>query len=176
MSLPAKPMDSHPGAALDPTGDAMKDGLGAASWATDRADRPDLTHDGRLRIQRMSTLSGWSVEPRDPDPRGMAVVGADGVVAGIVSDIWVDLAEPAIRFLSVELADDGGTVLLPFGFVKVRRREGEVRVKALYGKHFAEVPRPKAADRITLREEDQLYGYYAGGYRYADPSRLDPLF
>jgi photosynthetic reaction center H subunit len=178
MTLPARPfrLNPHPGNALEPTGDPMKDGLGAAAWATDRADRPDLTYDGRLRIQPMSTLDGWSVESRDPDPRGMTVVGADGAEAGVVTDLWVDLAEPTIRFLAMALANDGGEVLIPFGFVRVRRKEREIRVQALFGHHFAEIPRPRTPGQITLLEEDKIYGYFAGGYRYADPSRLEPIF
>jgi photosynthetic reaction center H subunit len=175
MTIPIRPVTYHPGSAFEPTGDAMKDGVGAASYAADRADRPDLTHDGLNRIQPMRMLSGWSVESRDPDPRGMRVVGDDRVSAGEVTDLWVDLAEPAIRFLEVELDEGAGTVLVPMGFVKVFRREGEVRVQALYGKHFADIPRIRAEDRITLLEEDRLYGYFMGGYRYADPSRLDPI-
>jgi photosynthetic reaction center H subunit len=176
MTLNARPAHSHPGAPLEPTGDPMKDGLGAAAWATDRADRPDLTHDGRLRIQPMSAQHGWSIEPRDPDPRGMRVIGADGKVAGTVTDLWVDLAEPQIRFLAVELAGGLGTVLLPFGFAKVKRREREVRVQAILAHHFADVPRPSTDGQVTLLEEDRIYGYFAGGYRYAEPSRLEPLF
>jgi photosynthetic reaction center H subunit len=176
MSIPARPVASHPGAALNPTGNPMKDGMGAAAWATDRADRPDLTHDGRPRIQPMSQLHGFTVESRDPDPRGMKVVGADGEMAGVVTDLWIDLAEPQVRFLTMELPDGAGSVLIPFGFVKIRRAQGEVRVQALYAEHFVDIPRPKAADQITLLEEDRIYGYFAGGYRYADPSRLDPLF
>jgi hypothetical protein len=121
MSIPARPTASHPGAALEPTGNPMKDGMGAAAWATDRADRPDLTHDGRPRIQPMSTLNGFTIESRDPDPRGMKVVGADGVVAGVVTDLWIDLAEPQIRFLTLELPEEAGSVLVPMGFVKIKR-------------------------------------------------------
>lgn len=176
MSSPIRPVASHPGAAFEPTGDAMKDGVGAASYADDRADRPDYTHDGRIRIQPMSKLSGWSVESRDPDPRGMRVVGHDKVSVGVVTDLWVDLAEPQVRFLTVELDEGKGSVLVPMGFVKVHRREGEIRVQALYGKHFADIPQTRADDRITLLEEDRIYGYFMGGYRYADPSRLEPIF
>ncbi len=176
MTIPARPTAPHPGAALDPTGNPMVDGMGAAAWATDRADRPDLTWDGRPRIQPMSLQHGWSVESRDPDPRGMPVVGADGVVAGVVTDLWVDLAEPAVRFLATELPDGGGNVLVPIGFARIRRSPAQVRVKALHAAHFAGIPRPREAASITLLEEDRIYGFFAGGYRYADPSRLDPLF
>jgi photosynthetic reaction center H subunit len=105
----------------------------------------------------------------------MRVVGDDGVSAGVVTDIWVDLAEPQVRFLTLELEGGKGNVLVPMGFVKVHRKEGEVRVQALYGKHFADIPRPKADDQITLLEEDKIYGYFMGGYRYADPSRLKSI-
>lgn len=183
MSIPARPTHPYPGAPLEPTGDPMKDGVGAASWATDRADRVDLTHDGRPRIQPMSRLEGWSIEAHSPDPRGLQVVAADGKSPGTVTDLWVDLGEPQIRYLEVALADGEGTVLLPMGYARIRghtsrglrRGPGDVRVKAILSHHFADVPRPKADDRITLLEEDRVVAWYAGGYRYAEPSRNEPL-
>jgi photosynthetic reaction center H subunit len=42
-------------------------------------------------------------------------------------------------------------------------------------RQFATVPPIQSADQITLREEDQITGYYAGGTLYAAPSRLEPL-
>lgn len=178
MSDAIRPSASHPGAAVEPTGDPMKDGVGAAAWA-DRADRPDLTLEGEPKIQPMSLLTGWEFHPRDPNPLGAPVIAADGATAGTVDDAWVDRSEPAIRYLSVKLAAGGGSVLLPMGYAKVKKSlEGAVsiHVKALMASHFADVPRPRAADRITLLEEDKVVAWYAGGYRYAHPSRLDPLF
>lgn len=174
--MSTRPHAPHPGAALEPTGNPMKDGVGAASWATDRADRPDLTHDGRNRIVPMAGLEGWSVERRDPDPRGMPVFGCNGKRAGTVSDLWVDRAEPTVRYLAVDLDEGRGTVLLPMGFARVRRRPAGVLVKAIRSEHFADVPRTKATDRITLLEEDMIGAYYAGGYRYAEPARNEPFF
>jgi photosynthetic reaction center H subunit len=174
MTIPARPTQSHPGAPLQPTGDPMKDGLGAAAWAQDRADRVDLTVDGRPRFQPMRTLSGWTVEGRHPDPRGWKVVGDDGVVAGLVADLWVDLSEPQVRYLEVELAEGAGQVLLPIGYARIRARYRDVAVKALHARHFAEVPRTREGDRVTLLEEDRIVAYYAGGYRYAEPSRNEP--
>ncbi len=176
MSDAIRPSSPHPGSPMEPTGDPMKDGVGAASWATDRADRPDLTHDGRPRVQPMSGLTGWSIEGKSPDPRGMTVLGDDGVAAGVVTDLWVDLAEPQIRYLEVALSEGEGTILLPIGYAKIHRSRGEVRVKSIHGKHFVDVPRPKTAGQITLLEEDRVVAYYAGGYRYAEPSRNEPLF
>lgn len=166
----------HPGASHSPTGNPMKDGVGAASWAKDRADRCDLTLAGAPRIQPMSVLGdSYHIHPSDPDPRGMHVVDAHGADVGVVSDIWVDQAEPQIRYLTVTLAG-GGTALLPMGFAKVHKAHGHLKVQALLAAHFSEVPMPKAPDRITLLEEDKVVAYYAGGYRYAEPSRLEPFF
>ncbi|TVR65673.1 MAG: photosynthetic reaction center subunit H [Gemmatimonadales bacterium] len=176
MSLKAKSFGNHPGAALEPTGDPMKDGLGPAAWNPDRSDRPDYTHDGKPRIQPMSNLEGWSVERRDPDPHGMVVRGADGVVAGTVVDLWVDLAEPQIRYLSVELSEGEGTILLPIAYCRVRRRDRSVNVKSIKAAHFKDVPRTRSPNQITLLEEDRIVAYYAGGYMYADPSRSEPFF
>lgn len=167
-----RPTRPHPGAALEPTGDPMKDGVGAASYAADRADRCDLTVDGRPRIQPLSMQPEYHLDHRDRDPRGMTVTAGDGVVVGKVTDLWIDLAEPTVRYLTVEL-NSGGTVLLPMGYARIKR-DG-VYVTSIFGKHFPDVPKTRAADRITLLEEDKLVGYYAGGYRYAEPSRNEPF-
>lgn len=176
MTRGARPFSPVPGSPLVPTGDPMIDGVGPAAWAEDRADRCDLTLHGEPRIRPMRVVAGVTVHPKSPDPRGMRVVGTDGVVAGTVVDIWVDLAEPYVRYLTVLLADGSGEVLLPMGYARVVRATGTVHVKAIRAAQFARVPRPKAADRITLLEEDKVVAYYAGGYMYAEPSRQEPLF
>jgi photosynthetic reaction center H subunit len=168
-----RPSANHFGAAFEPTGDPMKDGVGAASYAQ-RDDRPDLTLAGEPKIQPMSVLEGFHVDKNDPDPRGMAVVAGDGETVGSCVDIWVDRSEPQIRYLAVELSG-GARKLIPWGFIRVRKGRRELHVTSIYGKHFADVPDIRASDRITLLEEDRLAGYFAGGYRYADPSRNEPL-
>lgn len=169
-----RPAANHPGAAFEPTGDPMKDGVGAASYAK-RADRPDLTLAGEPKIQPMSVLEGFHVDRNDPDPRGMSVVAGDGETVGECVDIWVDRSEPQIRYLTVELAG-GARKLIPWGYIRVKKGPGELHVTSIYGKHFADVPETKADDRITLQEEDRIVAYYAGGYRYADPARNEPFF
>jgi photosynthetic reaction center H subunit len=164
----------HPGEAFEPTGDPMKDGVGAASYAHNRADRCDLTLAGEPKIQPMSLLPDFHVDHNDPDPRDMRVISGDGEDMGPCVDIWVDRSEPAIRYLEMELA--GGTrKLIPWGYVRVRKGRMELHIQSLFAHNFADIPEPKAKDRITLLEEDKLFGYYAGGYRYAEPSRLEPL-
>jgi photosynthetic reaction center H subunit len=150
----------------------MKDGLGAAAWATDRADRPDLAVDGRPRIQPMSVLEGFHVDDASTDPRGLPVIAGDGVEAGTVTDLWVDLAEPQLRYLTVAV-EGGGTALLPIGYCRVKK--DAIHVQSIFAHHFKDVPQTKAPDRITLLEEDKIVAWYAGGYRYAEPSRNEPL-
>jgi len=173
MSLNAEPTQPFPGAPLTPTGDPMKAGVGPGAWA-DRDDRPDLTLAGDPKIQPMSVLSGYTIESRDPDPRGWPVYGADRKMAGTVDDIWVDRSEPQVRYYQIAL-EGGGKVLLPVGYAKIRKRARRIDVKAIYAAHFADVPTTAAPDRITLLEEDKIVAYYAGGMLYAEPGRTEPL-
>lgn len=174
--IAAKPVARYPGAPLQPTGNPMVDGVGPAAWS-DRADTPDLTLHGADRIVPMRVATDFQVASRDPDPRGMDVIGGDGEHAGTVADIWVDRSEPMIMFLEVDLADPsvGRNVLLPSGFMKVDGARRQVNVKSIYAAHFKDVPVLKSPDQITLLEEDKIYGYYAGGYLYADKARQEPL-
>ena len=82
-----------------------------------------------------------SVEPQDPDPRGLPVVGADGVIGGVVRDLWVDRSEVLFRYLEVEVAGGGGdarSVLLPINFARIGARQ--VVVDSILGRQFADVP------------------------------------
>ena len=171
--MSTNPYHNHPGAAIPDVENPMAEGVGAASWAKNRADRPDLTLAGEPKIQPMSILPDFHVDSNDRDPHGMKVFGADDKVAGTVTDIWVDRSEPQIRYLQMEI-EGGAPVLLPMGFCKLGLKG--IHVKALYSHQFGAVPRPKAQDQITLLEEDKIVGYFAGGYRYADPDRNEPLF
>ena len=155
--------------------DPMTAGIGAAAWA-DRADRPDLTLSGEPKIQPMSILPGFSIASRDPDPRGMAVYGGRGERVGVVDDIWVDRSEPQVRYYQIGLDDGPPSVLLPAGFAKIRKAKRRIDVNAIFAAHFAGVPRTKAPDQITLQEEDRIVAYYAGGTRFAEPARSEPLF
>ena len=97
----------------------------------------------------------------------MEVYGADRESGGIVSDLWVDRAEPQIRYLEV----DTGTrhVLLPINFAKIDGRSRIVTVKSILGAQFATVPSSDNPDQVTRREEDQILAYYAGGHLYGYP-------
>lgn len=200
----AAPIAAWPGAPLAPLGDPMLAGVGPGA-CPNRPDECDLTVDGRPKIVPMRVEPTFSVSERDPDPRGLTVVGADGVAAGTVTDIWVDTAEPQVRYLEVALsgvnpqpeppasaaaevaegesgaaaprpgAPASNSVLLPINFCRIRAKQGVVKVASINGEHFANVPRLGNPERVTLREEDRITAYYGGGTLYANWKRAEPL-
>lgn len=172
--IAAEPVLPWPGSPLQPTGNPMLDGVGPAAWA-ERAEEPERTIDGLTLIAPMRVATDAFIEPRDPDPRGMTVLGSDGEEAGIVSDVWVDRAEPQIRYLEVELAAGGKHVLLPIHYAKINRDRRRIRVRSIMARQFADVPGLASPDQVTKREEDKITAYYAGGTLYATPQRLGPL-
>ena len=56
------------------------------------------------------------------------------------------------------------------------QRERQIKVASILGRHFAQVPRLSNPEQITLREEDKICAYYAGGTLYAKAERSEPLF
>jgi photosynthetic reaction center H subunit len=119
----------------------------------------------------------FHLESRDPDPRGMEVIGADGVTGGIVRDAWVDRSETVLRYLEVEVLSAAGPrrVLLPINFTRIDGGMRRVSVKAIMGHHFADVPATKNPETVTFLEEDRITAYYGAGTLYAAPSRAEPL-
>jgi photosynthetic reaction center H subunit len=168
--------DPSNGTPQPPAGNPMVDAAGPASYSQ-RQDVPDVTVDGKPLIVPMRVAAGFTVAAEDEDPRGMVVVGADGVAAGKVLDIWVDRAEPQIRYLEVKLdAPLGGrSVLLPIGYLKFNQGRRTVQVASILSSQFATVPALANPDVVTLLEEDRITAYYAGGQLYAEPSRLGPI-
>jgi len=170
------PIAVWPGAPMEPTGNPMLDGVGPGSWA-DREDVPELNIDNVPCIVPLRLAEGTYLEPRDPDPRGMKVIGADNEIGGVCTDVWVDRAEALIRYIEVEVTTAGGAkrVLLPMPFALVNHKRGRVTVDAILGSQFADVPVTKSPDQVTKLEEDKIVGYYGAGTLYATPSRQEPF-
>ena len=164
----AEPIAAWPGAPLEPTGDPMTSGAGPGAYAM-RADTPDLTLEGLPKIVPLRIATGeklvthatrgtdasdpptsghykhFALSQDDPDPRGMQVLGADGVAGGVVSDVWIDTSEVIVRYLEVTPRGGGKAVLLPMPFAWIDTRKGKVVVDAvLVG----------AAEEIELAVED----------------------
>lgn len=164
-----------PGSPHEPTGNPMLDGVGPGGYAL-RADVPDMTLEGAAKIVPMRVADDYSIAMGDADPRGMNVLGADGVSGGTISDVWVDRSEQIIRYLEVALpGKTPRSVLLPMTFALVEPRPRRIRVNAILGKQFAAVPATAKPDQVTLLEEDKICAYYGGGKLYATPERAEPL-
>lgn len=164
------------GMPYEPTGDPMTSGIGPGAF-TRRADHPDLTVDGEIKIVPLGAAPGFSLVEGDPDPRGMPVIGVDDEVGGAVVDIWVDRSEHMIRFLEVR-TNGGRRVMLPMGFARViadRVHGRKVIVRAIRGSQLEGVPATRRPDQITLFEEERVMGYYGAGTLFATPERRGPL-
>ena len=167
----AQPAGAWPGAPLVPEGQALQAEVGPGSYAQ-RADAPDTTIDGQLRLVPLRVATDYAVSQRDPDPRGLAVLGADGMSGGIVKDLWVDRSEAIFRYLEVELSSSARRVLVPVTFARVGA--GRVRVEALLGGQLALVPATRQPDSVTLLEEERITAFFGAGTLYATPARQEP--
>jgi photosynthetic reaction center H subunit len=184
------PQAGSNGSAYVPSGNPMTDGVGPGSYAT-RANTPEVTHEGHLRMVPLRSATKYSIEERDPDPRGMAVVGADRETAGEVVDVWIDRADGVVRYFEVELAAvrarpagrNAGTeapavttplrVLLPVNFSQINSIGRTITVGAITASQFADVPTTTYPDIVTLNEEERICAYYGGGLLYATPRRQE---
>ena len=158
---------------LEPTGDPMVDGVGPASWAP-RRDAPELDGHGHPKIVPMGATDKFSVSA-GKDPRGLNVLAGDGEVVGTIADLWIDEPEQLVRYLEIELDADhgGGRRLVPMTMARIWGEN--VRVKSIFGKHFAGVPATASPNQVTLLEEEKISAYYAGGTLYASPERQEAL-
>ena len=169
-SYSAQPAHRFNGAPLEPVGDPLLAGVGPGAWAA-RADIPDM-HEGHAKIVPLRVAADHGVSPRDTDPRGLPVHGADGEIAGTVTDLWIDRCEMMFRYIEVQVPA-GHRVLLPIAFARIRK--DEVAVQALLGAQFGNVPRTRSDAQITLLEEEKISAYYGAGTLYATPARQEPL-
>lgn len=160
------------GSPYEPTGDPMVDGVGPAAWAP-RRDVPELDGHGHAKIRPLSALPDFKVSA-GRDPRGKAVVGGDGEVVGRVVDMWVDVPENLVRYLTLDLNPEGSGQhrLIPINMARIQ--SDRVTVRSLFKHNFPGVPVTKKADQVTLLEEEKICAWYAGGTLYASPGRLGP--
>jgi photosynthetic reaction center H subunit len=157
-------MDGSP---LEPTGNPLLDGVGPGGYA-ERPNYPDLTIDGHPRIVPLRVAPDFHVSPEDTDPRGLAVLGCDGLKGGTVTDIWVDRSEQLIRYLEVSTGSGFAdrSVLLPMQMCIVDgggtcgegscHHLGPVRTGAGYGQLGAGHPARGGKDRRLLRRRSPL--------------------
>jgi photosynthetic reaction center H subunit len=165
--------DPYNGTPITPRGDAMRDGLGAASYAM-RHDAPDLAYDDNLpKIVPLRAAPGWHIAEEDPNPIGRPVTTLDGETVGTVVDLWTDRSEYVLRYIEVD-AVGGRRILVPM-FLATINDDGDVRVISVTAAQFAAAPGIKSPEQITLLEEDMIAAYFGGGHLHATPERSEPL-
>lgn len=157
---------------LVPTGNPLIDGVGPASWCA-RRDLPELDGHGHPKIIPMAASEHFGVSA-GRDPRGLKVEAGDGAIVGKITDMWIDEPEQLVRFLEFELDAEfgGGKRLVPMTFARIK--SDRVRIHAIFGEHFADVPTTASPRQITLLEEEKIAAYYGGGKLYASKARLEP--
>ncbi len=157
---------------FEPTGDPMIDGVGPASWAP-RRDMPELDGKGHPKIVPMAATDSFGVSA-GRDPRGLPVKAGDDEIVGTITDMWLDEPEQMVRYLEFELdaAHGGGKRLVPLTMARIKK--DCVKVRSIFGKHFANVPKHASPNQVTMLEEDKISGYYAGGTLYASEARQEP--
>ncbi|MBV9811547.1 MAG: PRC-barrel domain-containing protein [Acetobacteraceae bacterium] len=176
-NVPAVPRHNFPGSPLDPVADPVVDGLGPASFAAKREAPLEFTP-GKLQLQPMRVLDGeWSVTDPRMDPRGMAVIGSDNVVAGMVADIWIDRGVKILRYLEVELrgSTTARNVLIPIYSCDVNARRRCVRLPRIPAAALVDVPTPQSPTQITAREEDRINAFFTGAAFYRGSIRRSAL-
>jgi photosynthetic reaction center H subunit len=169
VNIAARRTERFGGAPYVPTGDPLVDGIGPAAWA-DRAKRPDLDMEGHPRIVPLSSAADFWIARGDSDLVGWPVIGADGAVAGTVSDLWIDRADRLVRYIQLE-----GGVIAPMMMATVDRRRRRVVIEAINAAQFAGVPRTAVPGQITLYEEERIQAWFGGGYLYANTGRQEPF-
>lgn len=149
-----------------PTGNAMADGVGPASWSN-RRDEPELDGHGHNKIVPMAEAEGFTVSA-GRDPRGLPVQASDLEVVGRISDMWVDAPEQLVRYLEVDL-NVGGKRLVPMTMAKIW--PDRVRVNFISSDRFAGIPATRSSTEVTKLEEDKISGYVGGGWMYDAANR-----
>ena len=169
----ARPVEHDFGTAYEPTGNPLVDAVGPAAYA-ERADEPDRTMDGAVKIRPISSTK-YEICEGDPTLVGYKVIAGDGQKVGTIKEAWVDQSESMIRYLEIDLGEGVGTRLAPMTLSVVSKSNRSVTIKSLMSNQFADVPALKAPDRVTLLEEDKISAYYSGGHLYGSPDRFGPL-
>jgi photosynthetic reaction center H subunit len=167
-----------PGSPIEPTGNPLTAAVGPGSYAM-RADVPDMTSHGTVRIAPLRASPDFYTDPKDAEMRGFTLVGTDGQSGGTITDIWVDRSEYLIRYLEVAtiLADGsstGKTVLVPMTMCTVKKAAKNVRIEAVLGGQVSDAPQLANPNQVTLLEEEKIIGYFGAGYLYATSARTEP--
>ena len=152
---------------LDPGPDPLEEGIGAAAFTRNRAEKPDLDVNGEPKLISLNDNPEYYIPDGDPDPRGWVLVSADEKTVGIVHDLWFNRAEFFLRYYEVSIDGAEGRRLVPAFFAEALTRDRAVRATTLIADDLRRSPIRADDSCITMREEDRLNGFYAGGLRFS---------
>ena len=88
------------GSPIEPVGNPLTAGVGPGAWAN-REDHAEKDYLGNARIRPLSVMPDFGVSSKDFDPRGAELIGGDGEVAGVVTDLWVDSSDMLFRYIQL---------------------------------------------------------------------------
>ena len=142
-----QPTHGWNGAPLEPVGNPLLAGVGPGAW-TQRADIPDMLHEGGIKIVPLRIAGDHGVASQDTDPRGLPVYGADGERAGSSESNLVHTASAQIE---TKAAGRRGAADIKIGVsseIDVGYRAIGIEVEGTGGAVGADVDRQAAADRL----------------------------
>jgi sporulation protein YlmC with PRC-barrel domain len=111
-----------------------------------------------LILKRLSSLDKSQREEFQPDIRGWNVLGQKGYKLGIVSDLWIDMDEMAIRYTEVD-TEFNQRVLIPIGLIALNTKEQFVVAVDLKKDELPNLP-PFEGDKVTRDYETKLRTSY----------------
>ncbi len=152
---------------LDPGPDPLNEGVGAAAYTRIREELPDLDVNGEPKLISLNDHSDYYIPDGDPDPRGWVLLSADEKRVGTVHDLWFNRAEFFLRYYEVSIEGADGRRLVPAFFAEALPRDRAVRATTLVAEDMRRTPVRADDSCITMREEDRLNGFYAGGLRFS---------
>lgn len=132
------------------------------------------------RLERVDKISGVDVASGDPDPRGWAVVGADGRELGRVDHLIGDTGLMKVRYLVMKIDrgmfNEDRNVLIPVGHVDLDTRNNRVVSNAADANVIRSLPAYTGGD-ISREDEQRITSAFSGSYtgarRYEQPRYRD---
>ncbi|NCQ62841.1 MAG: hypothetical protein GW757_02775 [Alphaproteobacteria bacterium] len=155
---------------LDPGPDPLEEGIGAAAYTRNREELPDLDVEGEPKLISLNDNPEYYIPDGDPDPRGWVLLSADEKQVGQVHDLWFNRAEFFLRYYEVSINGAEGRRLVPAFFAEALPCDRVVRATTLVADDMRRTPVRADGTCITMREEDRLNGFYAGGLRFSSHS------
>lgn len=116
--------------------------------------QPSKIREPRL-LERLSDLPEFQVVEDEPDIRGWPLLDGHGDRVGSVDDLVIDTEDEKVRYALIDLEGLDKRVLVPVGFLQIRREMAEVVTPALTIDDLRALP-PYEFGAVTRTEEDRV--------------------